>query len=200
MPYALLLHLAISIWMYGNKAIFVSEEFKDEAGTGSANAVNGGAVVLTNAGKQAIDTYDPANLSEKLLQQHVLPLVFMLVVYSGYLLALEIRASLRVVADLIHQAAKGIELCIMVIVCNTLYHALAEDGEHEARVAKHTEHNFEFGDMLEADKARSFQEQQRAKAISGEGPLGELWSTLTSEEAQRLCWLREVDLSTAARL
>ncbi len=43
-------------------------------------------------------------------------------------------------------------------------------------------------------------EQQRAKAISGEGPLGELWSTLISKEAQRLCWLDEEDQFIAARL
>jgi hypothetical protein len=84
--YGLLLHLVVSIWMYGNKAVFISEQYIASDG-------------VTGAGIEALNNYDPLSVADKISQEHVYPLFAMFTVVLLSLLLGRFRKSLSFVLD-----------------------------------------------------------------------------------------------------
>jgi hypothetical protein len=147
LPYALLLHMGIAIWMYSNKAIFLSK-----------------TTTALQSGQDALANYDSLNVGDKLLQQHVLPLVLLFIFYALYLFGLHLRASLRVIADILRAAVHGLAVCVNFVMC--VHDVVADDSHHEERVAKHKKHAFEYGDMLECDRIHSYSDRDRLRSFS----------------------------------
>jgi hypothetical protein len=92
LPYALLLHLLIAGWVYGNKEIFISKDyFADQVATSATGdgAAVGGTTSLTQSGREFIDDYDQYDISARLFQVHMLPIMVLMFCAMSWLLLLK---------------------------------------------------------------------------------------------------------------
>jgi hypothetical protein len=71
LPYALLLHLMIAGWVYGNEQIFISKDYM----AGEAVTTSG---QLTQSGREFLSNYDRYNIQNRLFQVHMLPIMALL--------------------------------------------------------------------------------------------------------------------------
>jgi hypothetical protein len=149
LPWAVVLHLAVAIWMFANKAIFSSINGVDDGATTSSS----GASVYA-----ALYAYDPLNINDKLAQGHVRPLVVLFVLVLMFLL---LKAVL-------HSGWSVMAVAIHILTKPLLWLFGIKQLSHFDRLERHMNpRREEFGEVQRADRGNYSRGGTHAPSMQG---------------------------------